>query len=79
MSDPAEFDRFADNYDECLNDALAASGETKEFFRGPEWSGLRSVWRNLVFARVRCSTMAAARATRQRSCGNVLGASRWSD
>jgi SAM-dependent methyltransferase len=32
MSDPAEFDRFADNYDECLNDALAASGETKEFF-----------------------------------------------
>jgi SAM-dependent methyltransferase len=32
MSDRAEFDRFADNYDECLNDALAASGETKEFF-----------------------------------------------
>jgi len=32
MSDPAEFDRFADNYDECLNEALAASGETKEFF-----------------------------------------------
>ena len=32
MSDSAEFDRFADNYDECLNDALAASGETKEFF-----------------------------------------------
>lgn len=32
MSDPAEFDRFADNYDDCLNDALAASGETKEFF-----------------------------------------------
>ncbi|HST10955.1 MAG TPA: class I SAM-dependent methyltransferase [Terriglobales bacterium] len=32
MNDPAEFDRFADNYDECLNDALAASGETKEFF-----------------------------------------------
>ena len=32
MSEPAEFDRFADNYDECLNDALAASGETKEFF-----------------------------------------------
>ena len=32
MSDPAEFDRFADNYDECLNDALAASGERKEFF-----------------------------------------------
>jgi SAM-dependent methyltransferase len=32
MSDPAEFDRFADNYDECLNDALAASGETKEYF-----------------------------------------------
>ena len=32
MSDPAEFDRFADSYDECLNDALAASGETKEFF-----------------------------------------------
>ncbi len=32
MSDPAEFDRFADNYDQCLNDALAASGETKEFF-----------------------------------------------
>jgi SAM-dependent methyltransferase len=32
MSDPAEFDRFADTYDECLNDALAASGETKEFF-----------------------------------------------
>ena len=23
---------FADNYDECLNDALPASGETKEFF-----------------------------------------------
>ena len=22
MSDSAEFDRFADNYDECLNDAL---------------------------------------------------------
>ena len=32
MIDPAEFDRFADNYDECLNDALAASGERKEFF-----------------------------------------------
>jgi len=32
MSDSAEFDRFADNYDECLNEALAASGETKEFF-----------------------------------------------
>jgi ubiquinone/menaquinone biosynthesis C-methylase UbiE len=32
MSDPAEFDRFAGNYDECVNDALAASGETKEFF-----------------------------------------------
>jgi SAM-dependent methyltransferase len=32
MSDSAEFDRFADNYDECLNDALSASGETKEFF-----------------------------------------------
>jgi len=32
MSDPAEFDRFADNYDERLNDALVASGETKEFF-----------------------------------------------
>jgi ubiquinone/menaquinone biosynthesis C-methylase UbiE len=32
MNDRAEFDRFADNYDECLNDALSASGETKEFF-----------------------------------------------
>jgi SAM-dependent methyltransferase len=32
MSNPVEFDRFADNYDECLNHALAASGETKEFF-----------------------------------------------
>ena len=32
MSEPTEFDRFADDYDECLNDALAASGETKEFF-----------------------------------------------
>ena len=32
MSDSAEFDRFADNYDQCLNEALAASGETKEFF-----------------------------------------------
>jgi len=32
MSDSTEFDRFADKYDECLNSALAASGETKEFF-----------------------------------------------
>jgi SAM-dependent methyltransferase len=32
MSDSPEFDRFADNYDQCLNEALAASGETKEFF-----------------------------------------------
>jgi SAM-dependent methyltransferase len=32
MSDSPEFDRFADNYDQCLNEALAPSGETKEFF-----------------------------------------------
>jgi SAM-dependent methyltransferase len=39
MSGPAEFDRFADNYDDTLNQALAASGEGKEFFaRGRvEW------------------------------------------
>lgn len=32
MSAPAEFDQFADNYDETLNQALALSGEGKEFF-----------------------------------------------
>jgi SAM-dependent methyltransferase len=32
MSDPAEFDQFAETYDDRLNDALAASGENKEFF-----------------------------------------------
>ena len=32
MSDSSDFDRYADTYDECLNGALAASGETKEFF-----------------------------------------------
>jgi len=32
MSDSAEFDQFAENYDDCLNSALAASGENKEFF-----------------------------------------------
>jgi SAM-dependent methyltransferase len=32
MKGPAEFDQFADNYDECLEQALAASGESKEFF-----------------------------------------------
>lgn len=39
MSAPSEFDQFADNYDETLNQALAASGEGKEFFaRGRvEW------------------------------------------
>ena len=39
MSGPPEFDQFADNYDETLNQALAASGESKEFFaRGRvEW------------------------------------------
>ncbi len=39
MSEPAKFDQFADNYDECLRQALAASGESKEFFaRGRvEW------------------------------------------
>lgn len=28
----AEFDRFAENYDEAINKGLAASGETKEYF-----------------------------------------------
>ncbi|MGC2194318.1 MAG: class I SAM-dependent methyltransferase [Terriglobales bacterium] len=39
MRGPTEFDQFADNYDECLNQALAASGEGKEYFaRGRvEW------------------------------------------
>jgi SAM-dependent methyltransferase len=39
MKGSAEFDQFADNYDECLEQALAASGESKEFFaRGRvEW------------------------------------------
>jgi len=39
MSSPAEFDQFADNYDETLNEALTVSGEDKEFFaRGRvEW------------------------------------------
>jgi len=39
MSPPAEFDQFANNYDETLNEALAVSGEDKEFFaRGRvEW------------------------------------------
>jgi SAM-dependent methyltransferase len=32
MKGSAEFDQFADNYDECLGEALAASGESKEFF-----------------------------------------------
>jgi SAM-dependent methyltransferase len=39
MNAPAEFDQFAENYDERLNQALTASGETKDFFaRGRvEW------------------------------------------
>jgi SAM-dependent methyltransferase len=39
MTEPAEFDQFAENYDERLNNALSASGETKDFFaRGRvEW------------------------------------------
>jgi SAM-dependent methyltransferase len=43
MNDSSEFDRFAENYDECLNQALAASGEGKEFFaRGRvEWLARR--------------------------------------
>lgn len=31
-NDPAEFDEFAENYDELLNRALAVSGEDKYFF-----------------------------------------------
>lgn len=39
MSNTAEFDQFADSYDDNLNQALAASGESKEYFaRGRvEW------------------------------------------
>ena len=39
MSGSAEFDQFTDRYDDDLNQALAASGEGKEFFaRGRvEW------------------------------------------
>jgi SAM-dependent methyltransferase len=39
MTGSAEFDQFAENYDERLNNALSASGETKDFFaRGRvEW------------------------------------------
>jgi SAM-dependent methyltransferase len=39
MTGPAEFDQFAENYDERLNNALSASGENKDFFaRGRvEW------------------------------------------
>ena len=32
MSGSAEFDQFTDRYDDDLNQALAASGEGKEFF-----------------------------------------------
>ncbi len=32
MNDAAEFDQFADTYDADLNQALAASGETKDYF-----------------------------------------------
>jgi SAM-dependent methyltransferase len=43
MKGSAEFDQFAENYDDCLNRALAASGEGKEFFaRGRvEWLAQR--------------------------------------
>lgn len=43
MNGSAEFDQFAENYDDCLNQALAASGEGKEFFaRGRvEWLARR--------------------------------------
>ncbi len=39
MNNTAEFDQFADTYDDNLNEALAASGESKEYFaRGRvEW------------------------------------------
>src|SRR5262245_17362185 len=32
MSDTAEFDRFADTYDDDLNQALSVSGENKDYF-----------------------------------------------
>lgn len=32
QSAEAEFDRFAESYDEAINEGLAASGETKEYF-----------------------------------------------
>jgi SAM-dependent methyltransferase len=43
MKDRAEFDQYADTYDARLNLALAASGESKEFYaRGRvEWLALR--------------------------------------
>ena len=65
MSDSAEFDRFADNYDECLNDALSASGETKEFFARAGLSGWRSALKEVARRHAARSTMAAAPETRR--------------
>jgi SAM-dependent methyltransferase len=43
MSDPAEFDQYASSYDDDLAAALAATGESKEYFakRRIEWTAKR--------------------------------------
>jgi hypothetical protein len=42
MNNTAEFDRFADNYDADLNQALSVSGENKDYFAALACNGCKN-------------------------------------